>query len=366
MVGVMLLSAASNDDRPMPDADSHFPSTTPLLHGGDRARVASGPTAYGGDWLDLSTGVNPWPYPLPALPAESWQRLPDSALEARLAAVAATYYEAPGADCIVPAPGSQALIQWLPRLRRAGRVAVLGPTYSEHAHVWARAGHHVERVTKPEALSCEWDAAILANPNNPDGRRLDPAWLSALARRLAGRGGWLVIDEAFADLEPGLSLARECDRRGVIVLRSFGKFFGLAGLRLGFALAEPALAAQLRAALGPWAVSGPAALVACQALADQAWVQATQGRLVRATNQLDALLAAAGLRVLGGTTLFRLAESERAASIATRLAQDGIHVRTFPEAPRWLRFGHPPDAAARARLARALAKATPLQDRSAR
>jgi cobalamin biosynthesis protein CobC len=349
----------------MPDADSLFPSTTPLLHGGDLARVAGGPNAYGGDWLDLSTGINPWPYPLPGLPADSWQRLPDSALEARLASAAAAYYEAPGGDCIVSAPGSQALIQWLPRLRRAGRVAVLGPTYSEHAQVWARAGHDVERVTKPEALSSELDAVILANPNNPDGRRLDPAWLSALARRLAGRGGWLVIDEAFADLEPGLSLARECDRPGVIVLRSFGKFFGLAGLRLGFALAEPALAAQLRAALGPWAVSGPAALVACRALADQAWVQATQGRLLRATAQLDALLAAAGLQVVGGTTLFRLVESECASSIAARLALEGIHVRSFPEAPLWLRFGHPPDAAASERLGRALAKATRLPDRSA-
>jgi cobalamin biosynthesis protein CobC len=342
----------------MPDADALYPETPKLLrHGGDLARLAAAPGAFAGRWLDLSTGINPWPYPLPPLPEWLWRSLPDRPLETRLAAAAADYYGAPGADCVVAGPGSQALIQWLPRLRPKSRVAVLGPTYEEHERLWAQAGHEVTRVTSADALEDEWDVAILANPNNPDGRRLDRAWLSTLAGRLAGRGGWLVIDEAFADLEPGLSLAAECDRPGLIILRSFGKFFGLAGLRLGFALAAPSLVARLEAALGPWAVSGPAAAIACQALADRGWIAATQAKLARAAERLDAILVEGGLRILGGTALYRLAERDDARDIAAALNRHGIHVRQFEAEPRWLRFGHPSDAAARERLGRALAAA---------
>jgi len=348
----------------MPDADS-LPShslPTPLPHGGDLARVTSVAGAYRGRWLDLSTGINPWPYPVGELPLDLWARLPGSAPEMLLRERAARYYDAAAPECVVPAPGSQALIQWLPRLRGFSRVAVLGPTYGEHAAAWAAAGHEVATVTTPETLLAGWDVALVTNPNNPDGRRLAPAWLTALAEALARRGGWLVVDEAFADLEPALSLAPESARPGLIVLRSFGKFFGLAGLRLGFALLAPALAARLRAALGPWAVSGPAASIAAAAFSDGAWIAATRMRLATAAERLSALLLEAGLHIVGGTALYRLVEAPQPEMLRARLLRRGIYVRDFPERPAWLRFGLPPDEEGFARLRQALIARDPVAD----
>ncbi len=345
--------------------DTHNPAaaaTASLLpHGGDLAQVAGRPGAFTGGWLDLSTGINPWPYPAGQVPAAVWARLPGRALDERLRAAASAYYGAPGPDCVVPAPGSQALIQWLPRLRPPGAVAVLGPTYGEHAAAWAAAGHRVvELATLPEDL-VEWDVVVVTNPNNPDGARQPPDRLLALAEALAAQGGWLVVDEAFADVAPELSLAAAASRPGLVLLRSFGKFFGLAGLRLGFALAAPAFAARLAAALGPWAVSGPAAWIAGDAFADATWITATRARLAAAAAKFDQLLAAAGLDILGSTSLYRLAATPEAGALAATLRRHGIHVRDFPARPHWLRFGLPPDEAGFARLRRALANhnATP-------
>ena len=343
---------------PMPDetrlrlaADSPLPSA----HGGDLARVAAEPGAFSGAWLDLSTGINPWPYPVGHVPEALWTRLPGETLAAGLRAAAARYYGAPDADCVVAAPGSQALIQWLPRLAPAGRVAVLGPTYSEFHAQWAAAGHQVATVESAAALGeSDVDVAVLANPNNPDGRRHEPAALLALADRLAARGGLLVVDEAFADVTPGLSLAPAVMRPGLVVLRSFGKFFGLAGLRLGFALAAPPLARQLAAVLGPWAVSGPALWLASGALADEAWIAATRARLAAAAGRLDSVLASAGLDIVGGTDLYRLAGAEDAGRLHRKLLRHGIYARRFDERPRWLRFGLPPDEPSLRRLAAAL------------
>ncbi|HKO07655.1 MAG TPA: threonine-phosphate decarboxylase CobD, partial [Alphaproteobacteria bacterium] len=283
----------------MPDKErSISPSGNPPLaaHGGDLARVAEAAGAFAGAWLDLSTGINPWPYPVESLPASLWARLPGERLDERLRKAAQRYYGAPHADCVAPAPGSQALIQWLPHLCASARVAVLGPTYSEHAAQWSAAGHRVETWGELAALAESGaDVAVVANPNNPDGRRLAPASLVALADRLAARGGWLVVDEAFADVTPELSLAREVMRPGLILLRSFGKFFGLAGIRLGFALAAPAIATRLCARLGPWAVSGPALAVGAKALADAAWIEQTRRRLEKAAKRLDTILAGSGL-----------------------------------------------------------------------
>lgn len=346
----------------MPDSHSRSAHTlpSPLHHGGDLARVMAAPGAYCGRWLDLSTGINPWPYPVGELHQSLWARLPGSAAEGLLREKAALYYRATDPECVAAAPGSQALIQWLPRLRAFSRVAVLGPTYGEHAAAWSAAGHELATVTAPDALTADWDVSVVTNPNNPDGRRLAPGWLLSIAEALARRQGWLVVDEAFADLEPALSLAPETARPGLIVLRSFGKFFGLAGLRLGFALAAPPLAARLRAALGPWAVSGPAAAIAAAAFADDYWIESTRARLAAAAGRLDALLGEACLRTVGGTTLFRQVETPHAEMVRARLLGHGIYVRDFPEQPAWLRFGLPPNEEAFARLRRALMERGPV------
>ncbi|WP_372396737.1 threonine-phosphate decarboxylase CobD [Azospirillum sp. HJ39] len=313
-----------------------------LLHGGDldgaRAAFPGAPAP----WIDLSTGINPWPYPLPPVPLDAWTRLPGRGEEEALRAAAASCYGAPSSGLVATASGSQAFIQLLPRLCRPGRVAVLGPTYAEHARCWALAGHEVRAVERPE----EAGVLVIVNPNNPDGRRFAPGEMLELAGAQAARGGLLVVDEAFADMRPEDSVAPAAGRPGLVVLRSFGKFFGLAGLRLGIALAPAALAAALREAIGPWAVSGPGLVIATAALGDRDWILATRDRLARASAELDRLLEGAGLRVTGGTELFRLVEDARAPSLYRALGSAGILVRRFEHRPDWLRFGLPgPDEA---------------------
>jgi cobalamin biosynthesis protein CobC len=301
-------------------------------------------------WLDLSTGINPNPYPLPDLAREYWHRLPDAALDAWLRETAAARYGAPDAGRVVPAPGSQAIIQWLPRLLPTAKVAVVGPTYREHRCCWAAAGHAVAEIAAVEQVPEDAGVLVLANPNNPDGRIVDPDRLLSLAgNRL------LVVDEAFADLAPEISLARHAGRPDLVVLRSFGKFFGLAGIRLGFALLGEPLATRLRRALGPWSVSGPAAAVGAVALADDAWARAARTRLTAGSSRLDGLLMRTGLRIAGGTSLFRLVEHPRANELFELLARAAILVRRFAEQPAWLRFGIPGDDGAFDRLSEALA-----------
>ncbi|WP_421994600.1 threonine-phosphate decarboxylase CobD [Reyranella sp.] len=318
----------------------------PLAHGGDLEAARRRHPAAPEPWIDLSTGINPRSWPVPDLPAEAWTRLPSRDAEQALAAAAATRYRAAPAE-IVAAPGTQALIQLLPRLVAPSRVAILGHTYAEHAHCWRQVGHAVS-IVEHEADLAGADVAVVVNPDNPTGRLLSPDRLRAL------QAGLLVVDEAFIDLHPPeASLAAGLPEQAV-VLRSFGKTYGLAGLRLGFAIAPPALAGRLREALGPWSVSGPALSIGRQALEDGAWLAATATRLAGDAARLDAVLMAAGFSVVGGTALFRLAGHRDAAALADRLGQCGIHVRVFEHRPHWIRFGIPGDAPAFDRLAAAL------------
>ena len=329
-------------------------SPIPVLHGGDLAAACE---RFGGvttDWLDLSTGISPHPYPFTAPPATAWTRLPYGAVDRRLRAAAAQCYSAPGPQHVAAAPGSQALIQLLPRLRPPSAVAVVGPTYGEHAACWRAAGHTVTVVPDLFSVGGGCDAVVLGRPNNPDGRIDDRAAVLDLAARLAATGGWLVVDEAFADLDPALGLGPEAGRGGLICLRSFGKFFGLAGLRLGFALAAPALGQQIRDALGPWAVAGPAAEIGAAGLADQKWIEAARVRLTDSAARLDGVLTHAGLKIIGGTALFRLVRTDDATALHLRLAEQRILTRPFAEDHTLIRFGLAGADADFARLAAAL------------
>ena len=330
-----------------------------VRHGGNLAdaRARYGTPAEG--WLDLSTGINPHPYPLPDLPRALWTALPQADAEARLIAAAAGAYGAPAQAAIVPAPGTQALIQLLPRVLGSDRAAVVAPTYGEYAPAWQAAGAQVREVPDAEAGLSALDGArrpalILCNPNNPDGRRVPAGELGALADRLAAAGGVLVVDEAFADVAPEVSVAAWADRPGLVVLRSFGKFFGLAGLRLGFALCPPDLGRALGQALGPWAVPGPALEVGRIALADDAWQTAMRRRLSQEAYRLEALLNRAGLESAGGTALFRLVRHDEASVWHARLARAGVWVRAFPQQPELLRVGLPGGPADWHRLTRGL------------
>lgn len=321
-----------------------------LEHGG---RIRDAAARYGippENWLDLSTGINPFGWPVPAVPAECWLRLPEG--EDGLTAAARAYYRAPH---LLPVAGSQAAIQALPRLRPPGTVGVLAPTYAEHPNAWERAGHRI-RSLAGEAIDGALDSLdvlLLANPNNPTGEGFSPERLEGWRARLAERGGWLVVDEAFMDATPERSLAPLAGTPGLVVLRSLGKFFGLAGARVGFVLAWPELLEKLEENLGPWPVAGPARWVAKAALADHPWQAATRQRLSADSARLAALLTRHGLAPHGGTALFQWVPTAQASAVQDHLARQGIWVRRFQE-PAALRFGLPGDEGEWQRLEAAL------------
>ncbi|MDA9430608.1 threonine-phosphate decarboxylase CobD [Bradyrhizobium sp. CCBAU 51627] len=303
-------------------------------HGGnlDLARQRFGGRAE--DWIDLSTGINRLPYPVGEIAAHHWQALPSpSGIDALQQAAHRAYRTtAP----VIATGGAQAAIQLLPQLAPPGRARILAPTYNEYAAVLSAAGWQVEEVGEFDALVGA-DLAIVVNPNNPDGRRHAPKDLLALLPRL----GRLVVDESFADAVPELSLAAEAGQPRLLILRSFGKFYGLAGLRLGFAIGHAADIAKLAAASGPWPVSGAAISIGCSALRDEAWAKATSARLVRDCARLDDLAQSQGWRLVGGAPLFRLYEMPDARAVQDKLACGHIWSRVFAEHPTWLRLGLP-------------------------
>lgn len=324
-------------------------NVTTRVHGGDPGAAMA---RHGGDlsdWIDLSTGINPLPYPLPAVSPAAWAALPPAAGIGALEAAAASTYGT--AAPVVAVAGAQAAIQLMPRLAEGRDARVLAPTYEEHAGTLADAGWAVAQVAEPEALVGA-DLAVIVNPNNPDGRCHAPEALL----ELAGRVGLLVVDESFADATPAHSVAPILgDGAGkILVMRSFGKFFGLAGVRLGFVLDGAGLAARLRTMAGPWCVSGPAVEIGAAALADRAWHAATRARLDRDAARLDALAHGAGWSLVGGTPLFRTYDVGSAEAVQDALAHARIWTRAFPYAPGWLRLGLPGPQLHWKRLAAAL------------
>ncbi|SDS17704.1 threonine-phosphate decarboxylase CobD [Pseudomonas prosekii] len=321
-----------------------------LEHGGRLRKAALDYAIAEADWLDLSSGLAPWPFPIPPIPLRAWARLPES--DDGLEQAACDYY---GAAQVLPVAGSQMAIQLLPRLRRAGKVGVLSPCYAEHAEAWRRSGYIVREVLEQEVdfFIDNLDVLVVVNPNNPTGLSLSPNRLLDWHSRLAQRGGWLVVDEAFMDNTPQLSLAAFANQVGLIVLRSFGKFFGLAGVRLGFVLAERKLLKLLAEQVGPWAVSGPTRVLG------QACLQDTEGharqrlRSEQASERLAAMLERYDLKPQGGCALFQWLITERAEELHEFMARRGILLRLFTHNSS-LRFGLPADAAEEARLEQAL------------
>lgn len=295
-------------------------------HGGG---VDAACARYGGarsDWLDLSTGINPVPYPIPAISAQAWTDLPDRAAQNALIAAARRFWNVPDGADILAASGASALIAQIPHLQQPGDVIIPVPTYNEHAAAFAAAGWTVH----PQGPH---PARVLVHPNNPDGRLWSDRDTDA---------GLVVIDESFCDVCPGDSLVSLGTRPGVVILKSFGKFWGLAGLRLGFAIAVPGTIDHLRDLLGPWPVSGPALAIGAAALTDTGWADATRTRLTHDADRMDTILTQAGARIVGGTSLFRLYDVPDAADWQDRLARHHIWSRIFPYSRTWLRLGLPP------------------------
>lgn len=323
----------------------------PLTHGGNLHEAAARFGIPYAQWLDLSTGINPHGYPVPPVPADAWRRLPDEG--DGLADCAARYYGAPDALHVLPVAGSQAAIRALPALLPRASVGVAPLTYSEYAPAFERAGHRVmpldvSRDALPDALT----HAIVVNPNNPTAEHLSASTLLAWHAQLSARGGTLLVDEAFADTMPEASLAAHTHRDGLIVLRSPGKFFGLAGVRAGFVLAAPALLDSLRRTLGAWTVSGPARHAVKAALADRAWQEQMRARLAADGARLVALLHAHGFRTRG-TPLFAWTDDSRAADLHDALATRGVWTRLFASSGS-VRFGLPASEEEWTRLADSL------------
>lgn len=293
-------------------------------HGGglDAAIAQYGGTRDG--WLDLSTGINPVPYPMPQLTADAWTALPDHGSFALLEARARAFWKVPKSAAIVIAPGASSIIAQLPHHRSASTVAIPAPTYNEHAAAFRNANWDIKEASD--------DAIVAVHPNNPDGKLWDEADLDAPLT---------IIDESFCDVTPDASLIHLADRPGTVVLKSFGKFWGLAGLRLGFAIGDPDIINGLRETLGPWQVSGPALQIGAEALADPTWTDETRIRLTADAAQLDSLMDKQGAKLVGGTTLFRLYQVQDAKAAQDHLAQNHVLSRTFPYSNDWLRLGMP-------------------------
>jgi cobalamin biosynthetic protein CobC len=293
-------------------------------HGGGLDAAAR---SFGGsraDWMDLSTGINPLPYNVGAIPPNAWTALPDATAQDALIAAARAFWNVPDGAAILAAPGASCLIANMPRLATTGTVSIAGPTYNEHAAAFDVADWHVNGDAPT--------ATVVVNPNNPDGRIWQPKELTTPLR---------IIDESFCDVTPDATHMADATAKGTVILKSFGKFWGLAGLRLGFAIGDPELIGALKEMLGPWPVSGPALHVGAAALNDHAWATETRNRLTTDVAKLDTLMTAKGATLVGGTTLFRLYDVGDAAAWQTKLAQSHIWSRIFPYSDRWLRLGLP-------------------------
>jgi cobalamin biosynthetic protein CobC len=299
------------------------------------------------DWIDLSTGINRRPYPVGELPPHRWRALPSRADIEVLQEAARHAYAA--TSPVLAVGGAQAAIQLLPHVAQSGRARILAPTYSEYAPILSAAGWQVEEVAELDALAGA-DLAVVVNPNNPDGRSHDPAKLLAVLSRV----GRLVVDESFADAMPELSLASQAGRSGLLILRSFGKFYGLAGLRLGFVLGSDVDIAALAAMVGPWPISGAAIEIGRRALLDRDWAEQARARLASDARRLDDLVQGTGWKLVGGTPLFGLYETGNADAAQVRLAEAHIWSRVFTSQPGWLRLGLPGNEAEWSRLAAAL------------
>ncbi len=313
--------------------------TTATRHGGGLMKAAAAYPDAPRPWLDLSTGINPEPWRGPRAPEAELNRLPDpGALAALETAAASAFGSAP--ERTAAAAGAEAAIRLLPLLLGVRSVEIVGPTYGAHAEAWRAAGVATRLIAPDQGATSQAGVLVIVNPNNPDGRLTRRADLIAMARERSAAGRWLVVDESFIECAPGDSVS-DLVEPGLIVLRSFGKFYGLAGVRLGFMLAAPGLIARLRALLGDWPVGADALIMGRVAYADADWRRRTEAALAERADRLDDLLARAGFEIIGGTSLFRMTRTRNAALWFQHLCRAGVLTRPFDHTPDGLRFGVP-------------------------
>jgi L-threonine-O-3-phosphate decarboxylase len=303
------------------------------------------------EWLDLSTGINPIPYVVPEIPAEIWRRLPqdnDELLEA-----ASAYF---GTAALLAVSGSQAAIQLIPHLFERSRVGLMLPSYNEHKHAWIQAGHEIVEIQSNSSISAQCsqlqlDVLLLCNPNNPTGDLIDLQTIEECLSIMKKKQGTVLVDEAFMDSTPEKSVLPllEQYQDNLIVLRSLGKFFGLAGARVGFVAASTQILSALTEKLGPWTISGPSRFVACHALRNTQWQESNRHFLKTTAKKLLDELASAKLPADGYTDYFAWVKHRNARQLHEMLCQAGIFTRYFAE-PASIRFGLPATATESLRL----------------
>lgn len=313
--------------------------TTATRHGGGLMKAVAAYPDAPRPWLDLSTGINPEPWRGPRAPEAELDRLPDPGALAALEATAASAFGC-ALEQAAAVAGAEAAIRLLPLLLGVRSVEIVGPTYGAHAEAWRAAGVATRLIAPDQAATSQAGVLVIVNPNNPDGRLTRRADLIAMARARSAAGRWLVVDESFIECAPGDSVS-DLVEPGLIVLRSFGKFYGLAGVRLGFMLAQPDLIRRLRALLGDWPVGADALAMGRGAYADADWRRRTEAALAERADRLDDLLARAGFQIVGGTSLFRMTRTPHAARWLQHLCRAGILTRPFDHTPDALRFGVP-------------------------
>ncbi len=310
----------------------------PPTHGGNLRQAAQQYQIPFENWIDLSTGINPHAWKIPKIPDYVWQRLPeeqDGLLEA-----AQQYY---ATDTILAVAGSQAAIQTLPACRKPSRVGIISPAYAEYAYWWQQMGHEVISIPRQhiERYLPDLDVLIVINPNNPDAFCYSCETLLQWHQQLSARGGWLIVDEAFMDSTPENSLIPYVNQTSkLIILRSLGKFFGLAGIRLGFVISHPALLEQIQQKLGSWATSHPARWIGKHALCDQTWQNKTRQKLKQSARQLQQLVSCLDNHNVTATSLFAYLPFEYAQALQDYLAKQSIWIRIF-EQPQAIRIGLP-------------------------
>ena len=301
-------------------------------------------------WIDLSTGISPWHYPISTLSPRYFQQLPYATTQ--LYQAAANYYGCP-AEYLRAVPGSQYAIEQLPTLFAPQKIALPTWGYSEHQKAWQAQGSEIIHYTNHSELLQLLNQqaipyALIIRPNNPSAAFFtieQVKQVEVLLQQKYPNKHLLILDEAFIDLYPQASFIRHPPGPRTVVLRSVGKFFGLAGIRLGFVCAQPALLQRLQAKLGQWLINGPSVGIGQQLFQDKPWAQQQRLRIRQQNKQLQQCLLQAGLPApLHSAGLFTsvFGEPEKFLQIFIQLAKAGVLVRYFPHPTQaCLRFGLP-------------------------
>ncbi|HEY6689824.1 MAG TPA: aminotransferase class I/II-fold pyridoxal phosphate-dependent enzyme [Rubrobacter sp.] len=315
-------------------------------HPGDRHHGAHGDLVsrsldvHAGELLDFSQNINPLGAPRNALEAarralyEDSGRYPDLEYIGLREALAA--YLGVGAEMVVPTNGgAEALFLAARAAATGGRALVLEPTFSEYAAAARASGMEpVRRVARRREEGFGWDptsyrdvegvsVVFLCNPNNPTGDMLGRDEVLEVAARVEEAGAVLVVDEAFADFVPEISVTDMVDG-GLWVARSFTKFFAIPGLRLGCLVCDDA--GRVQALQPSWPVNAVATAAGIAAVRDRGFAEASIGEVARLREDLfGALDALPGLRPLPGAANFLLVRGPD--GLPGRLARRGVLVR---------------------------------------